>query len=132
MQSLPPRGEPCCPSTSPTRRRRSWPCSIAVPRRNAIVACWIGLHAATVRAGLPEVASETSEEYLVRAVRSLGLDPPAITVLASLYREARFSEHVMVEGQRDLAEQSLRLLVDQLVARRTESASNRLLEGAAR
>ena len=100
--------------------------------RNAIVACWLGLRAGTVRAGLPEVASETSEEYLVSAIRSLGLDPPAITALASLYREARFSEHVMMESQRAEAEQSLRVLADQLAGRRTEQASDSLLEGAAR
>ncbi len=65
-----------------------------------------------------------SEEYLVRAIRGLGLDPPAITVLADLYREARFSDHVMMESQRAVAEQSLRLLAgqlaDQLAGRHTD------------
>jgi hypothetical protein len=99
--------------------------------RNAIVACWLALQAATVSAGLPEDPAETAQEYLVRAVRSLGLDPPAITVLGALYREARFSEHVMVESQRDLAEESLRVLVQQL-ASRPSAEPDLLLEGSPR
>jgi Domain of unknown function (DUF4129) len=100
--------------------------------RNAIVACWLALNAATVRAGLPEVSSLTSQEYLVRAIGALGLDPPAITELGKLYREARFSTHEMVESQRELAGRSLSVLVDQLAARRDRTAMQARLESAER
>jgi hypothetical protein len=100
--------------------------------RNAVVACWMSLRTATVRAGMPEVASETSEEFMVRAMESLWLDPPAITVLAALYREARFSEHPMTETHRDRAGSALRVLADQVERRRSEQAPDRVLEGLVR
>jgi hypothetical protein len=100
--------------------------------RNAIVACWLALNAATVRAGLPEVSSLTSQEYMVRAIGTLGLDPPAITELGKLYREARFSTHVMAESQRELAGRSLTLLIDQLGGRRDGTAAHPRLESAER
>jgi len=69
---------------------------------------------------------------MVRAMGSLGLDPPAIRVLASLYREARFSEHPMTESHRDRAGAALRVLADQLDRRRTEQEPDQVLEGLAR
>lgn len=85
--------------------------------RDAIVACWMGLQAAALGAGLREIPSETADEYMLRAMRSLELDPPALSSLASLYREARFSNHLMVEDQRDQAGAALRVLADQLAGR---------------
>jgi hypothetical protein len=100
--------------------------------RNAIVACWMSLQAATVGAGLPDVLSETPEEFMVRAVGGLGLDSRAITALGRLYREARFSDHVMVERQREQAGEALRVLAGQLADRRSEAAADRELEGVVR
>lgn len=108
--------------------------------RNAIVACWMGLQAATAGAGMPGVDSDTPEEYLLRAVQSLRLDPPAITTLADLYREARFSRHQMDEQHRELAGRALRVLADQLTAhradqpgaRRTGNEGERMLHGVSR
>lgn len=88
--------------------------------RNAIIACWMALQSATVDAGLAGLPSETAEEFMLRAVRGLRLDPGAITALAALYREARFSEHMMLEHQRDQAGAALRVLAEQL-DRRTGS-----------
>jgi hypothetical protein len=102
--------------------------------RNAIVACWMGLQAATLRAGMPTIVSETAEEYLLRAIRSLSLDPAAMGELAGLYREARFSEHVVDETQRQRAAAALRVLADQLATRRAgigaRSAGARLQESS--
>lgn len=84
--------------------------------RNAIVACWMRLQAATHRAGLPAEASETSQEFTVRALRRLRLNGSAISTLNRLYREARFSDHDMVELQRDQARAALQVLADQLSA----------------
>jgi hypothetical protein len=82
--------------------------------RNAIVACWLRLQEATRRAGLPAEASETSHEFTVRAMRRLHLDDVAITTLSRLYREARFSDHEMVEMQRAQAVEALGVLAGQL------------------
>lgn len=84
--------------------------------RNAIVACWMSLQAATQRAGLAEEVTETSMEFTLRAMRGLGLDASAIAVLGGLYREARFSDHEMAEEQRQYALESVRVLVNQLTA----------------
>jgi len=92
--------------------------------RNAIVACWLALQAATWGAGLAEVRTDTSEEFMLRAVRDLGLDRPAILELSRLYREARFSDHVMRETHRQQAGQALEVLADQLARLRLEGASS--------
>lgn len=82
--------------------------------RDAIVACWMRLHAATVRAGLPPSRAETPLEFTRRAMRQLRLDTPAITELSELYREARFSEHPITESQRHQAAAALAVLAAQL------------------
>jgi Domain of unknown function (DUF4129) len=100
--------------------------------RNAIVACWMGLQAATFGAGLTEVPSETAEEYLVRAVGRLGLNTTAVTALATLYREARFSDHEMREEHRAQAGRALRVLADQLPDRRTGRMHEKVLQSVPR
>lgn len=82
--------------------------------RNAIVACWMRLQEVTHGAGLPVEVSETSQEFTVRALRRLQLNDTAISTLSRLYREARFSEHEMVEVQRDQARAALQVLADEL------------------
>lgn len=100
--------------------------------RNAIVACWMGLQAATQGEGLPANRAETPDEFTVRAMRSLELDPGAIGPLSALYREARFSDHAMDEEQRDQAGRALTVLADQLSARRTGPRPGCALEQASR
>lgn len=77
------------------------------PPRDAIIACWMRLQAATRVAGMSDDASETAVEFTVRAMGSLEIDNEAITTLSELYREARFSDHAMSEQQRELAAQAL-------------------------
>lgn len=100
--------------------------------RNAIIACWMGLQSSTGAAGLPADRAETPEEFTVRAMRRLGLDRRAIGSLSALYREARFSAHVMGDGQRQEARLALGVLADQLSARRRESSRERTPEQASR
>lgn len=68
--------------------------------RNAIVECWMRLEGAVVDAGMERRASDTSAELTVRVLARRDVDSSAISTLASLYREARFSEHVMTEASR--------------------------------
>jgi uncharacterized protein DUF4129 len=82
--------------------------------RNAIVACWMALQEACLGAGLSPIVSETADEFTLRAIRGLDLDRRAVSALAALYREARFSDHVMGEHQRDQAGAALRVLAAQL------------------
>jgi hypothetical protein len=85
--------------------------------RNGIVACWLRLQEAVSEAGLPPHRSETSSEFVVRALHSLDLDPRAIGRLAALYREARFSEHELGEDARTAARDALHALHADLRAR---------------
>lgn len=75
--------------------------------RNAIVACWLRLEAAVAEAGVVRRTSDTSAELTQRVLASQDVDPSAISALASLYREARFSEHVMTETSRLAAIEAL-------------------------
>jgi uncharacterized protein DUF4129 len=100
--------------------------------RNAIIACWMGLQSATRAAGLPADRAETPEEFTVRAMSRLDLDRSAIGSLSALYREARFSAHLMGEGQRQEARRALGTLADQLSVRRAGSGPERALEQASR
>ena len=100
--------------------------------RNAIVACWLRLQRATRSAGLPALASETSHEFTVRALRRLDLDSAAIATLSELYREARFSEHDMGESQRDRAIAALGVLAGQLSQARVPAPPDAVLDSVLR
>lgn len=71
--------------------------------RNAIVACWLRLEAAAAAAGVEPRPSDTAEEATTRILAERSVDPEAALRLAALYREARFSSHVMEEEARDAA-----------------------------
>ncbi len=67
---------------------------------NAIIACWIRLEADVAAAGWPRSGAETSAEYTERIVATASVDPNAICELAALYREARFSDHMLNDTDR--------------------------------
>ena len=75
--------------------------------RNAIVECWLLLEAAVVDAGVPREPSDTSAEFTQRVLATVSVDRAAISVLAALYREARFSNHPMNEESRRVAIEAL-------------------------
>lgn len=68
--------------------------------RNAIVACWVRLEDAVTSAGMTVRGAETSAELTGRVLAKYGVDDAAITRLAALYREARFSRHELTEQMR--------------------------------
>jgi hypothetical protein len=75
--------------------------------RNAIVQCWLRLERAVERAGLERDEADTPAEFTSRVLRRYEIDASAIATLAMLYREARFSDHVLGETEREAAVVSL-------------------------
>ncbi len=82
--------------------------------RNAIVECWLRVESSIVDAGIARDPSDTSTELTQRVLESQNLDPSAIATLASLYREARFSDHPMTEASRQRAIEALHAVHDGL------------------
>lgn len=68
--------------------------------RNAIVAAWLRFEAQGESAGVGRRPWETSSEYAIRILDLVAADSGAVTRLAGLYREARFSEHPITEDHR--------------------------------
>jgi hypothetical protein len=71
--------------------------------RNAIVECWLRLESVVADAGLQRDPAATPTEFTERVMASYAVDPTAIRALSALYREARFSTHVMGEAERTTA-----------------------------
>jgi hypothetical protein len=71
--------------------------------RNAIVQCWLRLERDVAAAGLARDPADTSLEFTERVLARYTVDPEAITELAALYREARFSDHLLEESHRRTA-----------------------------
>jgi hypothetical protein len=78
--------------------------------RDGIVACWLRLESTVAACGVSPRPAETSTELVTRVLRTLDVDPRAAASLARLYREARFSEHVLGEDRREQARAALRTL----------------------
>jgi hypothetical protein len=68
--------------------------------RNGIVECWSRFETAAAAAGVGRHAWETSSEHTLRVLDLVDADPAAVSRLAGLYREARFSEHRVTEDHR--------------------------------
>jgi hypothetical protein len=79
----------------------------AGPPRDAIVACWERFEVQALAAGLGRRLWETSAEFTLRFLDLVATDEHAVARLAELYREARFSDHVMGEDARDEARRAL-------------------------
>jgi hypothetical protein len=82
--------------------------------RNAIVRCWAELEDAVERTGLARDPALTSEEFASDVLQRFAVGRTEIETLGALYREARFSEHVMGEVHRDAAIRALTALRDDL------------------
>jgi hypothetical protein len=74
---------------------------------DAIVACWVRLEEEVAAAGLKEDDSRTSSEVVAEVLAEHDVDAQALAELASLYREARFSEHALTETHRARARDAL-------------------------
>ena len=75
--------------------------------RNAVVACWHRFETQGGAAGVERRVWETSSEYTIRVLDLVDADAPAVSRLAALYREARFSEHDLTEADRQDAIEAL-------------------------
>lgn len=75
--------------------------------RNAIVQCWLRLERDVAAAGLDRDPADTPSEFTERVLGTYAVDSAAITELAALYREARFSDHVLDESHRTAAAAAL-------------------------
>jgi Domain of unknown function (DUF4129) len=71
--------------------------------RNGIVACWHRFEEQAADAGVAREEWETSAEFTLRVLELVDADHEAVTRLAALYREARFSDHPLDESHRTAA-----------------------------
>ena len=71
--------------------------------REAIIAAWLDLERLVAAAGVPRRPSETSSELVVRVLDDREVPAAALTDLAALFREARFSTHEPTEALRERA-----------------------------
>lgn len=83
---------------------------------NAIVECWHRFETQAGAAGLARSPWETSSEFTLRILELAAADDRAVSRLAALYREARFSRHAMTEAHRVDALEALAVLHDGLRA----------------
>jgi hypothetical protein len=75
--------------------------------RNAIVECWHRFELQAVRAGVEPRPWQTTAEFVLGVLDLVGADRGAVTRLADLYREARFSDHTMTDAHRAAALEAL-------------------------
>jgi hypothetical protein len=75
--------------------------------RNAIVACWHRFEQQATRGGVVRQPWQTTGEYVLGVLDLIGAEPGAVSRLADLYREARFSDHPMTDAHRQAALEAL-------------------------
>jgi hypothetical protein len=83
--------------------------------REAVIACYAAMEHELAR--VPDAAPrefDTASDVLARAVEREALRSDSATPLVELFKEARFSLHVMNEGHRDIAVKSLRRVLAEL------------------
>lgn len=73
-----------------------------------IIGCWQRFQATAEAHGVPRRPAETSSEFTRRVLESLATDGDAVGRLGRLYREARFSDHVLTEDHRRAALDAVR------------------------
>lgn len=76
--------------------------------REGIVAAWARLEASIALAGVPLTQSRTSTEVVLATLRGHHVSADTLEELASLFREARYSRHVLDEEDRRRADAALR------------------------
>jgi hypothetical protein len=91
--------------------------------RNGIVACWHRFEVQAEAAGFGREPWETSAEFTLRVLDVVAADERAVADLSVLYREARFSDHELVEPTRTAAVQALDRIHRSLGARHARGMS---------
>lgn len=86
--------------------------------RNGIVAAWDRFEMQAANVGLGRLQWETSTEFTLRVLEAVHADGQAVSTLAGLYHEARFSTHELDEHRRDAALTALGEIHDSLAAGR--------------
>jgi Domain of unknown function (DUF4129) len=87
--------------------------------RNAIVECWQRFEQQAVRAGVERRTWQTTAEFVLGMLDLVGADRGAVSRLADLYREARFSDHPMTDEHRRAALDALDVIHRSLRPSRT-------------
>jgi len=82
--------------------------------RNGIVECWHRFEEQAAGTGVVRDEWETSAEFTLRVLDLVDADSAAVTRLAGLYREARFSDHPLDESHRSAALEALDAIHAQL------------------
>lgn len=93
-----------------------------------IVAAWTRLETTVQAAGIQLAPSRTSSEVCVEVLRRLDVERDTLGALAALYREARWSQHVLTETDRGRAVDAYRALDSDLHA----AAARRPVHGGRR
>ena len=75
--------------------------------REAVVRAWLLLGEAAAEAGAARRPAESAREYARRLADTRRLPADSLERLATLYREARFSDHEMLPEQREVARREL-------------------------
>jgi hypothetical protein len=78
--------------------------------RNAIVEVWNRFETLASNVGATRRPWETSSEFTLRVLEAVDADSTAVTRLAALYREARFSDHELAEEHRAAALSALEVI----------------------
>lgn len=69
-----------------------------VPPGDAVVAAWVALEHAAERSGVVRDPAETATEFTLDVLDATRADPTATRALLDLYLAARFSRHVLTDG----------------------------------
>jgi len=89
--------------------------------RNAIVECWHRFEEQSAGTGVVRDEWETPAEFTLRVLDLVDADSAAVTRLAALYREARFSDHPLEESHRTAALEALDAIHARLTGRESEA-----------
>lgn len=74
----------------------------------AVINAWLTLERTTREVGIQDDAARTPAELVAAVLDEHAVDPAAIERLAAVYREVRFSEHLIGEDHREAAREALR------------------------
>jgi hypothetical protein len=81
-----------------------------------VIACWVLLERAAADAGTHRVRPDTPSELAGRLIDRHDVSPAPLLRLAELYREARYSRHVLPESARTEARTALEQVAAELAA----------------
>jgi hypothetical protein len=82
--------------------------------RDAVIACWVLLESAAAEAGTARRPAETAAELTTRVLRQHRVTADVLHRLADLYREARYSTHLLGEDAREQARAALAQVREEL------------------